>query len=606
MRFSRTTLPAIAPARVAAYVAASVLAILPSVAATYIVPTDDVLIRKADAVVRGRVVDVTSVMTPRGAIVTRTTIQVARVVKGRVAPSPIVVEQPGGEVGDLAEVYPGIGGFAKNEEVFLMLTSLPSGRYRVTDFALGNFTVLRRPDGTEILRRLGLGDAFVLDRTEAVGTAGSGATAPVSAPSSFQDPDRDAAGFERYVVATGSGLSPRMDYVRPPVASGDDRIAGFTYLGEEPPNIGPPARWIQFDSATTVTYKDSAAGDPGSQCVNGCHALVATAPTTWNATPGAQIYLAYGGTDATIGSTCLGDLNNQINFNDPCHQITDLGGLSGCEGTLALGGFSSSSTSGGHPSCPAKNNPTFRKIANGKIMVNNHVGDCLNACDYTSMITHETGHTIGAGHSHDSSALMAPFLNSGICGELQNDDIAFAQCFYPQTALTCDLTASKTWSGPAPLTVTLASGVAGGIQPYVFDYDLGDSTADSGSAPTHTYTTAGTYSVNMTITDAQDQTCEDAVTVTVQPCLPSNVTAASAVVTTSMVKATITGVGFKGGSVVQIDSGGGFVNAPVTKRKTGKKLLAKDVGAIWPVGVPVIVRVLSSTGCPSNPIPAIR
>jgi len=165
-------------------------------------------------------------------------------------------------------------------------------------------------------------------------------------------------------------------------------------------------------------------------------------------------------------------------------------------------------------------NPTFHKIASAKIMVNNGSGSCLGACDYTSMITHETGHTIGAGHSGDSSALMAAFLNHGICGALQPDDLAFAQCVYP---------------GCASATVTSATPVVG-----------------------------------------------------------------------TTVKAIVIGTGFKGGSVVQIDAGSGFVNAPITKRKTGKKLVAKDVGAIWPAGVTVTIRVLGKTGCESSTLQAIR
>src|SRR6185503_18823876 len=211
-------------------------------------------------------------------------------------------------------------------------------------------------------------------------------------------------------------------------------------------------------------------------------------------------------------------------------------------------------------------------------------------CDYTSMITHETGHTIGAGHSGNPNALMAPFLVGGICGTLQPDDVAFAQCVYPLTVLGCELKASKTWTGPAPVTVTFSPGVTGGVGPLDFQYTMGDGTTETIAAPVHTFATPGTFTVHMSITDAQDQTCDGSVDVTVQPCLPSTVSSATATVVSTGIKAAVIGTGFKSGSKVQINAGSGWVDAPVTRRKTGKKLVAKNItDVMWPAGTPVQV-----------------
>ena len=137
-------------------------------AATYVMPADEVLIGKADSIVRGHVVDVTPDIDPDGGIHTDVTIAVDRFLKGTTGQTTIVVRQPGGQVGDRSEVYPGIGSFAAGDEVLLMLDA-PAGNanagpaaWRVTDFALGNFRVLRNADGTEFLRREGLREAFVL------------------------------------------------------------------------------------------------------------------------------------------------------------------------------------------------------------------------------------------------------------------------------------------------------------------------------------------------------------------------------------------------------------------------------------------------------------
>jgi hypothetical protein len=68
----------------------------------------------------------------------------------------------------------------------------------------------------------------------------------------------------------------------------------------------------------------------------------------------------------------------------------------------------------------------------------------------------------------------------------------------------------------------------------------------------------------------------------------------------------VLGSGFRKKSTVEIDAGSGFVPAPVTVFKRKTKVVGKDVEAIWPAGVPVNVRVVSPTGCPSNAIPVTR
>src|SRR5437867_10830828 len=77
---------------------------LPARAATYIVPPDDVLIRKADVIVRGRVLDAASVQDSADSIHTDIRVSVERVLKGRVSGSTVVVRLPGGQLGDAVEV----------------------------------------------------------------------------------------------------------------------------------------------------------------------------------------------------------------------------------------------------------------------------------------------------------------------------------------------------------------------------------------------------------------------------------------------------------------------------------------------------------------------
>lgn len=589
-------------------------------AATYRVPSDHVLIQKAGVIVRGTVLGVTSLRTSGTGIDTDITIGVEHVLKGGIVPSRIVVRQPGGVVGDEGEFYPGIGEFSTGEKVLLMLTPKADGLFGLVDFAIGKFHVGVRPGGVEFLRRDGLRRAFVL----------TGVRAPDGAASAFAEPDRDAAAFERYVTALLHGANPHADYALPETTPSSDREAAFTWLGEVGACSGgsnngnvctsnancpggtcptfPPARRTEFEQGATITYKDNATGDASTFCQNGhngCHDEVASGVLMWNHIPGTTISLAYGGTDATIGSKCRSALVNQIQFNDPCHEIPDLGN---CAGTLALGGFTSTVTSGGTPSCPAKGNPAFQKITQSRILINNGVGSCLNnTCDYVDMIAHETGHTLGAGHSTDPSALMFPSITPGQCGAVKADDIGFATCFYPQTTLGCALTASKTM-GEHPLAVTFGAGAVGGSTPYTYNYTFGDGESDTSAAPSHMYTSPGSNHVDLSVTDGDGTACTDSLDITVLPCTAPVVTSVTARQGVTILKAIVLGTGFRKGAAIQIDDGTGFGfrSAPITSRTSRRRAVGKDVTAIWAAGVQAMVRVMSATGCPSTAVPVTR
>jgi hypothetical protein len=273
----------------------------------------------------------------------------------------------------------------------------------------------------------------------------------------------------------------------------------------------------------------------------------------WSAIAGAEIRLAYGGTDATVGNKCLSALDNQIQFSDPCNEI---GNLVGCDGVLAIGGFSNSSASGGSPSCPGY--PIFEKITSGKILVNNGAGVCLEACHYIEMIAHEIGHTLGAGHTESFQALMQPFIDEDLqfCGTPRADDEDFARCAYPQTQMTCSFKPSKTWTGPAPIGISFKPDVDGGLSPLDYDYDFGDGTSSSASAPTHVYDAPGTYTVSLDVADSDSRTCQaQTATITVNSCAPPTVKTVTPRQRYGVWQAVVTGTGFSKRSVVQVDAG---------------------------------------------------
>jgi|GEM_PF-5007688 len=62
-------------------------------------------------------------------------------------------------------------------------------------------------------------------------------------------------------------------------------------------------------------------------------------------------------------------------------------------------------------------------------------------------------------------------------------------------------------SGGAPLTVAFSGSASGGTSPYSFDWSFGDGTPhDTAQNPSHTYTSPGSYSASLTVTDAGSNT----------------------------------------------------------------------------------------------------
>ncbi|MCA9921998.1 MAG: PKD domain-containing protein, partial [Anaerolineales bacterium] len=84
----------------------------------------------------------------------------------------------------------------------------------------------------------------------------------------------------------------------------------------------------------------------------------------------------------------------------------------------------------------------------------------------------------------------------------------------PTAVATADIT-----SGVAPLAVNFdgsgSSDSDGAISSYAWDF--GDGNSSTAVSPSHTYTTAGTYVVTLTVTDDQGATGTDSVTITVLP-----------------------------------------------------------------------------------------
>ena len=58
-------------------------------------------------------------------------------------------------------------------------------------------------------------------------------------------------------------------------------------------------------------------------------------------------------------------------------------------------------------------------------------------------------------------------------------------------------------SGTSPLSVQFTSTVSGGLTPYTYSWTFGDGAISSAANPMHTYSSAGTYTVTLVVTDTE-------------------------------------------------------------------------------------------------------
>jgi len=75
--------------------------------------------------------------------------------------------------------------------------------------------------------------------------------------------------------------------------------------------------------------------------------------------------------------------------------------------------------------------------------------------------------------------------------------------------------ASSTDSGEAPLTVEFTASASGGATPYSFHWDFGDGTDSTEQNPNHTYSQAGTFAADLTVTDGTGKSDSDSLTIRV-------------------------------------------------------------------------------------------
>ncbi len=419
-------------------------------ATTIVLPTDEQLIAKSPIIVEGTVVS-TRPVDRDGSIFTDTVITVSRNIKGT-TPETITVRELGGMTAErITKIY-GTPEFTEGERVLLFLEPSPRGGYRTMDLFIGKFSEAKALNGRRLWLRENADDTTLLDAD----------FRPIEA----KNIQRDASRFETFVAARISGREAVRNYgIENPVL---DRTAtaprtpsryesNFTLIAE--PTL---YRWSRFDSGQSAAWY-SVGTQPGY--TNGGVSETQTAMNAWTGYSSAKINYTYAGVRTAAPGGVCGSCDNGVNevlFNDPVNDIA--GSWDRTKGgTVGLGGFNGVSsqhkftaTFAADDTHPAGQQNAWT-ITEANLAIQDAVSPAngISSTTLAEIVAHEFGHTLGFGHSADSTALMY-YSVTGKGPSLRADDQVAARWLYPNGSSTPPPPPPSVPAAPTSFTATVA------------------------------------------------------------------------------------------------------------------------------------------------------
>lgn len=421
-------------------------------ATTIVVPTDEQLVEKTPLIVIG-VVKSTRVV-DRGGLRSESIITVERALKGS-APSELTVSELGGVMGERYNIVFGTPEYVAGERVLLFLAPWRDGLYRTRDLFVGKFSERHAIDGQRLWFRPTNPDVAILD----------GNLKPTSLPAI----QRDGDAFEQFIAQRVSGRTTTAQYqIESPLleenrssanvtGTRNNISANFTLLSE--PTI---FRWKTFDNGGSANWYSNGS-QPGY--TGGGVNEVQSGMNAWDSYSSAKIRYSYAG----ARSGAPGGLNspngvNEVMFNDPLNEI-DGTFNSRTGGVVGLGGFNNTAN-GGSWTAPFTADASHtaktyssQAITEANLVIQDGVTPSagISSSVLAEIIAHEFGHTLGFGHSADSTALMYYSVTGG-GASLKADDQVAARWLYPNGTGGGGTPSVTVPAAPSTLTATLVSG----------------------------------------------------------------------------------------------------------------------------------------------------
>jgi hypothetical protein len=216
---------------------------------------------------------------------------------------------------------------------------------------------------------------------------------------------------------------------------------------------GLGARWVEADAGTPDRYFRNAS-QPSPLLSGNIDTEILKSLSAWTSPTSASITLQYAGTtvlaDPYLPVSGNSDGTAVISFEDPNDELMNP--------TLAVGG-GYASTGGGVVS-----GTTFNRFTRAYVIFQNAAdlpSSFRSPQDFSRVLEHEVGHTIGLGHATDPAAIMYPSCCSTatpIAPALGADDLAGLNFIYPSpSVVTCSpsVSPSSVYITAQPATGTI-------------------------------------------------------------------------------------------------------------------------------------------------------